>query len=464
MQRVLFLALEFAPVQQTGAFRSIKFVKYLRSFGIEPIVVTIATEEASRTFGAPIDMALLDELPEGTEIHYLRSLERSNGEGRFARAWRLLTTASDGFYRRYRDALAHTIDGIGTRHHIDAVYASLPPFGAGRLAVDAARALSAPLIIDMRDAWSEFGAAPFPTRLHHTMVIREERSVLSSAHRVVVVTPELGELYLAAHPALDPARIVVLPNGFDGDAPLAERATCGPAAQACSIAYVGSYYYDPRHDDRRPWYRRPPHRWLHHQPKRDSWLHRSPEFFFRAWERLLATDPAIGNRIRFHHIGRVPDWLGPMAARHGVLDRCVFHGTVPSSELPALLGGMSAMLSTSLRPEHGRDYCLASKTFDYVAAGKPIIGFVVEGAQRDFLVRSGMAVIADPDQPADGAAKLRELARGAFTPKPDHEFLARYHRRRTAGRLARVIADIAPVREHDAGTRIDDVALERSLH
>jgi glycosyltransferase involved in cell wall biosynthesis len=439
--RVLFIALEFAPVQQTGAFRSIKFVKYLRELGVEPVVVTIEPEEASRCFGAPIIPKLLADLPQGTEVHHLKGPARRGLESRVAQGLRLLTTTSDGFHWRYRGALAKVTSRIREARKIDAVYASLPPFGAGRLAIDAARTLSVPLIIDMRDAWSEFGNGPFPTVAHYLMTVREERQVLRAADRILTVTPQLGDLFLCAHPDLDPGKLVIVPNGFD-DAPIGAAAPAPTTKPTFSIAYVGSYYYDPRYETWPPWHRRPPHRWLQYKRKSDSWLHRSPEFFFRAWAHLLELEPSARRTLRFHHIGSVPPWLEPMAARHGLGDLCVMHGTVPSDCLPEVLAGMDAFLCTSLKPQRGPDYCLASKTFDYIAAAKPIIGFVIEGSQRDFLVESGIGLIADPDNPQNGAEKLRELVSGRFEPSLNVAYIKGYQRRAAADKLARVVHEL----------------------
>ncbi len=57
---VLFLAMEFAPVNTTGNYRSLKFVKYLNQFGIDPIVITLKQDEAADFFKAKIDYDLLN--------------------------------------------------------------------------------------------------------------------------------------------------------------------------------------------------------------------------------------------------------------------------------------------------------------------------------------------------------------------------------------------------------------------
>ena len=189
---------------------------------------------------------------------------------------------------------------------------------------------------------------------------------------------------------------------------------------------------------------------MQYKSKHDSWLHRSPDFFFKAWARLIEKDPAAGRALRFHHIGTVPPWLGPMAERHGVRELCVLHGTVANQRLPEVLASMDAFLSTSVKPERGPDYCLASKTFDYVGARKPIIGFVVAGSQLEFLERSGLGLVADPDDPDDGARKLADLIAGHFVPSLNTSYVNGYQRRAGAERLARVIGELCAARADTA--------------
>jgi glycosyltransferase involved in cell wall biosynthesis len=441
---VLFIALEFAPIQQTGAFRAIKFVKYLRELGVEPVVVTIEPEEAARNFGSPVNPRLLEDLPQGTQILHLNERAQIRRNGRVAEALRLLTSTSDGYYRRYRDAMQAAANKARLLGTFDAVYASLPPFGAGWLALDAARILEAPLVIDMRDAWSQFGNGPFPSYLHYLACLREERQVLKSASRILTVTRELGDLFCATHPDLDRGKVRIIPNGFDGAVlgQIQMPSDHDLSKPTFDIAYVGSYYYDPRYGTWLAWYRRPVHRWLQYKCRNDSWLHRSPEFFFRAWAELCRTRPEIGARVRFHHIGKPPGWLVPMIESHGLREQCVVHGVIPNEQLPLLLQSMDAFLSTSTKPEHGPDYCLASKTFDYIASGKPIVGFVVEGAQKEFLERSGAGITADPDDPVQGAAMLADLVSSRFQPKVNVEFVNGYHRRSSARDLVQTIHEL----------------------
>jgi hypothetical protein len=66
---VLFVTIEFAPVNTTGNFRSLKFAKYLPLYGLQPVIFTLDIAEASAIFNATIDTNLLAELPADTPIY-----------------------------------------------------------------------------------------------------------------------------------------------------------------------------------------------------------------------------------------------------------------------------------------------------------------------------------------------------------------------------------------------------------
>ena len=50
MRNVFFIAYEFPPLNVGGSQRPLKFVKYLREFGINPIVFCLAPESYPKVF------------------------------------------------------------------------------------------------------------------------------------------------------------------------------------------------------------------------------------------------------------------------------------------------------------------------------------------------------------------------------------------------------------------------------
>ncbi|MFU0833975.1 MAG: hypothetical protein ACFWUC_13695 [Oscillospiraceae bacterium] len=62
-KRVLFIAYFFPPLSGSGVQRTVKFVKYLRNFGWEPVVLTVQDSDFELK-----DFAMLQEIPKDIEI------------------------------------------------------------------------------------------------------------------------------------------------------------------------------------------------------------------------------------------------------------------------------------------------------------------------------------------------------------------------------------------------------------
>ena len=226
------------------------------------------------------------------------------------------------------------------------------------------------------------------------------------------------------------------------------RANCAsPGKARLRISYVGQFYFNPLHEDPDgiiPWYKKKPHRWLHYYATRQRWIYRTPYFFFRAWARLRETNPELGDRLEFHYVGHLPEWLPEMAEAFGLAQLCTWHGLKPKQETQGILEGSDALLSTSIKVLDGEDYCLASKTFDYIAAGKPVLGFVCPGMQRDFLAGSSISVLFDPEDTEGSARKLGALVKNGVTLKVDLGYLETYSSLSTTCQLAEIVRQVIP--------------------
>ena len=73
MKKVLIITYSWPPAGGIGVLRCLKFVKYLRDFGWEPVVLT--AENPSYQF---LDYDNLNEVPDGIEIHKVPIFEPIN--------------------------------------------------------------------------------------------------------------------------------------------------------------------------------------------------------------------------------------------------------------------------------------------------------------------------------------------------------------------------------------------------
>lgn len=444
---VLMIAFEFPPLGGIGVQRSLKLAKYLPEHGVRPIVITPDQASLERVIGSAREEALLQELPGTVQVERVPCPALPPPAKTKAGRW------LRGFFRIgeelgaiWREAVMVALPDIIRRERPTAVYVSVPPFSMAPLALEVAERWQLPLVVDFRDHWSLWGSDPHPSVVHHRLVDRLEGRVLRGAAAVTSVTSQLIRDLRAAHPEVPERKFGVVPNGFDGAAALAETipVRAGTRERPFVIGYVGSFYYTPqsRASILEPWWQRSPARWLHYSPRREDWLYRSPFFCFRALAQLFSRRPELRERVRVRFVGDTPDWLREQVRAAGLEDVVEHLGRMPHRACLEFQSSCDALLVTSTKVLGGEDYCIAGKTFEYVAAQRPVVGFVTPGAQRWFLENSGVALVADPDDPATASARLEDLVEGRLKFRPDSDFLRQFHRRETAGLMANTLRRI----------------------
>ena len=300
----------------------------------------------------------------------------------------------------------------------DAVIATAPPMVA---VVAARRALGSeapPFVAEMRDLWA--GSPAFDRR--GGVLTRVERWAFDRAAAVVVMSPEAHADVAARHPQLA-GRIHEIPNGFDPA--LLEHAAGGDAAARTGAAGADA----------------------------------------AARADAAAADP--GGRITLIHSGiltggRPPGPLLEVLAREPYRSRLrlVLHGYA-TPDVAAVVAAADPDI-VELVPPSGWDdavhriraadvgvvlqgssvgdaTAVASKVFEYLVLGKPVVTVTDGGATEALLHRLGADQLAARlDDPRSIAAALDRILDGP-PPPPRREALARYDRRRLAGEMAALL-------------------------
>lgn len=457
---MLFIAFEFPPLGGIGVQRSLKFVKYLPAHGVEPVVVTTDADGFKAAVGgARLEASLLREIPPSVRVERVRCPGPPPARGGRLLAWlRHFGSVTDSLARLWRPQALAATDRLVRETRPQAVYVSVPPFSMAPLACEIARRHRLPLMLDFRDPWSQWGSAPKASWWHYRQEWQAEERCLQFASAAATVTEPLRQDFLKAHPRVAADKMSVITNGFDGDidcGAFSPRATRQNGV--FTIGYVGTFYYQPVAHEAimRPWWRRRPQRWLHYTARREDWLYRTPHFFFAALQALFARRPELRSRVRLRLAGQLPDWLIPQARSFGLENNVESIGYVGFEECQRFQAECDALLLTGTKVHGGVDYTLAGKVFEYLLAGRPILGVVTPGSQRDFLEQCGVATVCDADDPEAGARAIEVLLSGRITGRPDMGFLSRYHRRETAGQMAELLRRCAAPEELGISAKSD---------
>ena len=445
--RALLLAYEFPPLASGGVHRALSFAEHLPQSGIELDVVTVRAEDYPAWSSAPIDPELLSRVPATVRVHRLSSGFPSwywslvaRRAGRAAAHYGQLGDPVAHFWRR---PLRQFLDRLVPERRPDVLVATAPPFGVAVLARELASRYRLPWVADFRDPWTLWCAVPYPTVAHYAYARAHEAAILRSANAAIATSHVTRDDWLKNDRRLDPRRLHTIYNGFE----TANRDPGQPAANGSGAAFqrhvvhTGSFYYTPegRAASHRPAWRRQPHQWTHYRHRREDWLYRSPYFFLRGVRTFLDTYPPLSSRLTVTFAGTVPDWLPQMLSATGTDGIVTLAGPIPHRESLRVQRGADALLLTSARVEGGRDYSVAGKMAEYFGARRPILGVLTDGAMRDLVSRSGLGLIADPDDAraiADALARIVTASAPDELMQPDDAYLRGFERAATVRQLA----------------------------
>lgn len=229
-KRVLVITYYWPPSGGSGVQRWLKFVKYFRDFGIEPIVY--CPENASY----PIeDSTLLSEVPEGVEI-LTHPIKEPNSILKIFKKKKAKKSA--GFLDSNPGLIGRTMLYVRGNYFIpdarmlwikpsvkflskeipnlkiDAVISTGPPHSMHLIALNLKKKLGIPWLADFRDPWTEidyFHQLPL-TEKSKSKHRKFELDVLNNADDVVVIGKTMMDQYKEHCESIG-----VITNGFDTD-------------------------------------------------------------------------------------------------------------------------------------------------------------------------------------------------------------------------------------------------------
>lgn len=427
---VLFILMEFPPVNTTGNYRSLKFIKYLGNYGIDPIVVTFLESEAASYFKTNINSELLEELPENCKVYrvHCKSESKSILPRKYADFLRIYFSIKDSFARRWSPFLFGEIADIIKRHQPSVVYTSLPPFSSGLLTKKIADKHHLPYVLDMRDLWSDWGIGPKASRIHYWLTKYEEHRIFKGAEKILAVTPQMIEILKNKNPSIQPNKFRLIYNGFDFSLDELTPFRFEAGKKKVLIGYMGSFYYEPsaRSNSFKPWWKKKGHKMLQYEPSKQDWLYRSPYFFFKTVSAFIRKYPQFEDVIEIEFIGRKEKWLTDMVADFALTDQVRMHGFVAKNEALKIMDNWDLLLATSEKVIGGEHYCLPSKLFDYISVRKALLGFVTNGIQRQFIEYGQLGICCNPDDINESVDLVFDLITNGKEFNPNKEYLKRF--------------------------------------
>jgi glycosyltransferase involved in cell wall biosynthesis len=257
VKKVLIITYYWPPSGGSGVQRWLKFVKYFRNFGIEPIVLTVAPEFAALP---NLDESLEHEIPAGIEIHktrakspfgFYRKMKKGAipnsgfaGEGkasffdnlfRFIRGNFFIPDARIGWNKFALEKARELIH----LHAIDTIITSSPPHSTQLIGLQLKKEFKLKWLADLRDPWTEiyYNKLLFRTNWAKRIDYRYEQACLQNADTLIVVSEDIKQRFGEKRETIL-EKIHVIPNGFDEED--FSKVQTKNDAEVKYISYVGN--------------------------------------------------------------------------------------------------------------------------------------------------------------------------------------------------------------------------------
>lgn len=429
MRNVLVIAYYFPPLGLSGVQRTLKFIKYLPSYGWKPTVLTVDDRGYFAKDGSLIeDLAGLDievvRTPSLDPLHFFR--KRSVVRMPSSPAYSVLSTISQALFipdnkigwKRKAVAAGRA---VMQRTPFDIIYATAPPYTDFLIGAALKRLTGVPLVFDYRDAWLENPLHKYVTPLHRVLHRRMETAALRYADHVVTINRSIKEQTLLSAANISHHDVTIIPQGFDS----ADFPTVPPRRhdRVMRITYAGTFY-----------------------------INRTPKFLFKALRMLKDEDPDMARHIELRIIGTPRASDRALAGSIGVGDLVHFDGYLPHQDCVNALCD-SDVLWVMIGTGPGEAMMSTGKLYEYIGARRTILATVPEGEAQRTLARSGAAFVAPPEDVPAITAQLRALYtkfKNDSLPRPSEQYVTQFDRRTLTGELARVFARAMRLGPHES--------------
>jgi glycosyltransferase involved in cell wall biosynthesis len=435
--RVLYLSYYFPPVGGAGVQRTLKFVRYLPEFGIEPVVLTGPGTTTGRW--TPIDHTLAGEVAGEIEVFRSRSTEPTESTGWDARANRWLRSQSDWAQWWQQEVFA-----VGRRiPDVDILLCSMSPFESAPAAARLASELGIPWVADLRDPWALDEMMTWPSALHRRLEEQAMRRSLASAAAIVMNTATAANRLRERFPEFQQKHVVSIPNGFDAE----DFAGADAKREDDAFRIVHTGYLHTQHglQHRQRGILR---RMLGGSAPDVDFLPRSHVVLMAALDRLATLEPSTVGRVEVLLAGALSDVdRAAIGERRNV--RAI--GYLSHTQSVELMRSADALfLPMHDLPLTARATIVPGKTYEYLASGRPVIAAVPQGDARDLLETVAGTFVCRPSDEVALAAAISELAAGGRRASIVRPELLPYERRALTQKLATLLESVARQGSPDA--------------
>lgn len=394
MKKVLLITYYWPPAGGAGVQRPLKFVKYLRDFGWEPIVYTCDISNHQ----VKTDETLLKDLPQDLKIYKKKlwepyslffKIKKENPNPNGFKAFQnggllskiLLYIRSNFFFPDAKMFWIYPsvteIKKIIKKENIDAIISTGPPHTTHMIALKIKKETQLPWIADFRDPWtnieyfSDLKLFSFVRKLHYKF----EKEVTQLADKVIVVGKTMQEEYRTISSRKD---IEVITNGYDeNDFESAETPQIKPKF---NLNHTGTL--------------------------RDTQNHES---FWKALQELCSEVSEFKKDLEINFYGFTDSSVLDSAQKYDLQQNVQIHSYLNHSEIVKIQKSSLILLLIVNKLDNPRRI-ITGKIFEYIASERPILLLGPEdGDAAEILEKVGHKHISDFDNKEKIKAQILDL-------------------------------------------------------
>lgn len=394
MKKVLMIAYSFPPAGGGRVRRVIKFVKYLRNFGWEPIVLTVKKPVVPH-----YDYEIIKGIPEDIKVIRTGSLEPKRLRNTVNE---ILTEKGDSgplkillrwIVNRIRWWIFVPDSRIGwipfavlkgtkiiKKEEIDLIFVIAEPYSSLLSGVFLKKLTGKPLVVDFRDEWVEIIDYYFPEKGRIIKKIEGwmEAFVIRNADTVVSVTRRIIENFRDRYSREKLDKFVCITNGYDPS----DFVAINPQNKnrKFTVTYAGSLY-----------------------------RYRSPEYFLMAIKELFTDNPEFSKNVKLVFLGDIDKEIYQIFSQSQISDVIDVVGFVNYLRALEYLSASDVLLYIEDQiPISER--LLPAKIFEYMGVRKPIFALAGDGSVKDVINYTHCGVVV----PSKDIAKIKEEFRKLY--------------------------------------------------
>jgi len=361
LKKVLIITYYWPPSGGGGVQRWVKFVKYLREFGWEPVVFTPENPERPS-----FDNSLLKDIPENIQViknkiwepfgiyktltgkktsDKMQTAFLSEKKSKIGALENLFIWIRGNLFipdarRFWIKPSVKYLSKFLSNNSIDVIVTTGPPHSAHMIGLFLKYKFNIPWLADFRDPWTnidyynELKLSKRADKIHHKL----EKEVLKTANEVVVISPGMANEFSN----IIPKDYKVIPNGYDAD-DINEYDSTEPKSGKFSLAHIGSLTKT-----------------------------RNPKNLWIALSQIVSEDANFASNLEIHNIGKL-DINALESIKYYKLEKYLKqtdympHDEVVNEQQKATL------LLLLVNDTPNAKLILTGKIFEYLVSGTPII-------------------------------------------------------------------------------------------